>query len=130
MATNESDWFRLDHLQKECPQCRLGRLDRVVVDRKPVAYYCIARRFGDTNCRYKFDVSSVRPNPDGSSNVYGKAENPAYLARLDSPELDQNLMKAAEMEAAGVQFFLDVEERLLETLTPDEVRQLVEPRAR
>lgn len=62
--------------------------------------------------------------------VFGRAENPEYINRINSPSFAQNLKTSAELERLGINFYLDEEARLIETMQPEEVRRLLRRRAR
>lgn len=116
--------FKVEELHnKSCPKCGIGFLRRVIINSQPVTYYCVARKFGDKNCGFKFDVESIKTESDGAWLINGKAVNPEYVDKLSSSSFAENISISVQLEANGVKFFLDPE-YVMEKFTASEVQQL------
>lgn len=116
--------FKTDELRdKRCPRCQRGLLRRVIINGQPAAYYCIARRPGERNCKLKFDVSRIETTRTGEWVVRGQAENPAYVEKLNSSSFERNLSISVQLERENVPFFLEGE-YILEQLSRSEVRRI------
>ncbi len=116
--------FKVEELHDQsCPECGKGMLRRVVINSQPAAYYCIARKFGDDNCKLKFDVQRLENTDDEGWVVHGQAENPKYVEKLNSASLEENLSISVQLEQQGVSFFLE-KDYTLETLSRAEIQGL------
>lgn len=118
-------FLKVDETAVVCPKCKIGKLNRVSFEGKPVSYYCTARVPAEKNCKLKFEVFDISKAKDNYT-IKGKSVNPDYVDKLNSSSFAENISISAQLDERGVKYFLEDEDFIIEELSEKDFGKLRE----